>query len=72
MKESNFPKINTHLPVNPFEGKTFKVVTKDYHNRIIKEKVVEISSNFDLETVLENIKQYNSESKDDYQMLLTQ
>ena len=50
-------KLEQHKPYNPFEGKSFKIMT---YNQVINSEVVEITSQEQFNTLLENIKQFNN------------
>lgn len=53
------PEVKVHKQLNPFIGKTFKVVTYNQVNQPIDSEVVEIESQEDLKRVIESINQYN-------------
>lgn len=55
-------KLEQHGPYNPFEGKSFKIMTYNQVDQviIISSEVVEITSQEQFNTVLENIKQFNN------------
>lgn len=55
-------KLEQHGPYNPFEGKSFKIMTYNQVDQviIINSEVVEITSQEQFNTVLENIKQFNN------------
>lgn len=55
-------KLEQHGPYNPFEGKSFKIMTYNQVDQviIITSEVVEITSQEQFNTVLENIKQFNN------------
>lgn len=56
-------KLEQHGPYNPFEGKFFKIMTYnqvDQVDQVINSEVVEITSQEQFNTVLENIKQFNN------------
>lgn len=55
-------KLEQHGPYNPFEGKSFKIMTYNQGDQviIITSEVVEITSQEQFNTVLENIKQFNN------------
>lgn len=55
-------KLEQHGPYNPFEGKSFKIMTYNQVDQVINSEVVEITSQEQFNTVLENIKQFNAES----------
>lgn len=53
-------KLEQHGPYNPFEGKSFKIMTYNQVDQVINSEVVEITSQEQFNTVLENIKQFNN------------
>lgn len=53
-------KLEQHGPYNPFEGKSFKIITYNQVDQVINSEVVEITSQEQFNTVLENIKQFNN------------
>lgn len=53
-------KLEQHGPYNPFEGKPFKIMTYNQVDQVINSEVVEITSQEQFNTVLENIKQFNN------------
>lgn len=53
-------KLEQHGPYNPFEGKFFKIMTYNQVDQVINSEVVEITSQEQFNTVLENIKQFNN------------
>lgn len=55
-------KLEQHGPYNPFEGKSFKIMTYNQMGQVIviNSEVVEITSQEQFNTVLENIKQFNN------------
>lgn len=53
-------KLEQHGPYNPFEGKSFKIITYNQVDQVINSEVVEITSQEQFNTVLENIKQFNT------------
>lgn len=55
-------KLEQHGPYNPFEGKSFKIMTYNQVDQviIINSEVVEITSQEQFNTILENIKQFNN------------
>lgn len=53
-------KLEQHGPYNPFEGKSFKVLTYNQVDQVINSEVIEITSQEQFNTVLENIKQFNN------------
>lgn len=50
----------THKPLNPFMGKTFKILTYN-HDQVVNTETVTIESQEELKTTLDSIKQYNDE-----------
>lgn len=53
-------KLEQHGLYNPFEGKSFKIMTYNQVDQVINSEVVEITSQEQFNTVLENIKQFNN------------
>lgn len=55
-------KLEQHGPYNPFEGKSFRIMTYNQVDQVIviTSEVVEITSQEQFNTVLENIKQFNN------------
>lgn len=53
-------KLEQHGPYNPFEGKSFKILTYNQVDQVINSEVIEITSQEQFNTVLENIKQFNN------------
>lgn len=54
------PEVKVHKQLNPFMGKTFKVVTYNQVDQPINSEVVEIESQEDLKRIIESINQFNS------------
>lgn len=52
-------KLEQHGIYNPFEGKTFKVITYNQVDQAIDSEIIEISSQEQFNTVLGKIKQFN-------------
>lgn len=52
-------KITTHKPINPFIGKSFKIVTYRGEEKLASESV-KIESQNELKTILDSIKQFNN------------
>lgn len=54
-------KINlvTHKSLNPFMGKTFKILTYNQVDQVVNTETVTIESQEELKTTLDSIKQYN-------------
>lgn len=48
-----------HRPLNPFMGKTFKILTYNQVDQIVNIETVTIESQEELKTTLDSIKQYN-------------
>lgn len=48
-----------HRPLNPFMGKTFKILTYNQVDQIVNTETVTIESQEELKTTLDSIKQYN-------------
>ena len=73
--KNKVPEVKVHQPLNPFMGKTFKVLT---YNQVIDTETVNIESQEELKTLLGEIKQYNSEyaylsnSERKYKKLITE
>ena len=59
--KNKVPEVKVHQPLNPFMGKTFKVLTYNQVNQVIDTETVNIESQEELKTLLGEIKQYNSE-----------
>lgn len=53
--------LKRHKPLNPFTGKTFKLVTYNQVDQAINTEELEITSQEELKTILDNLKQYNDE-----------
>ena len=55
-------KLEQHGPYNPFEGKSFKIMTYNQVDQVIviNSEVVEITSQEQFNAVLEDIKQFNN------------
>lgn len=49
----------THKPLNPFMGKTFKILTYNQVDQVVNTETVTIESQEELKTTLDSIKQYN-------------
>lgn len=49
----------THEPLNPFMGKTFKILTYNQVDQVVNTETVTIESQEELKTTLDGIKQYN-------------
>lgn len=49
-----------HKPLNPFMGKTFKILTYN-QDQVVNTETVTIESQEELKTTLDSIKQYNDE-----------
>lgn len=58
MNEEGF-KITSHKPINPFIGKSFKIVTYRGEEELASE-AIKIESQIDLKTILDSIKQFNN------------
>ena len=69
-------RLTAHGPINPFIGKTFKMVTYNKHHQGIKSEVVKIESQLELKTTLDEIKQFNIDNENpgngDYKKLITE
>lgn len=52
-------KLEQHGIYNPFEGKTFNVITYNQVDQAIDSEIIEISSQEQFNTVLGKIKQFN-------------
>lgn len=50
-----------HKPLNPFTGKTFKILTYNQVDQVVNTETVTIESQEELKTTLDSIKQYNDE-----------
>lgn len=50
-----------HKPLNPFMGKTFKILTYNQVDQVVNTETVTIESQEELKTTLDSIKQYNDE-----------
>lgn len=50
-----------HKPLNPFMGKTFKILTYNQVDQVVNTETVTIESQEELKTTLDSIKQYNNE-----------
>lgn len=48
-------------PLNPFMGKTFKILTYNQVDQVVNTETVTIESQEELKTTLDSIKQYNDE-----------
>lgn len=48
-----------HRPLNPFMGKTFKILTYNQVDQVVNTETVIIESQEELKTTLDSIKQYN-------------
>lgn len=53
--------LKRHKPLNPFTGKTFKLITYNQVDQAINTEELEITSQEELRTILDNLKQYNDE-----------
>lgn len=62
-------KLEQHGPYNPFEGKSFKIMTYNQVDQVINSEVVEITSQEQFNTVLENIKQFNNNNNNAHESL---
>lgn len=62
-------KLEQHGPYNPFEGKSFKIMTYNQVDQVINSEVVEITSQEQFNTVLENIKQFNNANNNAHESL---
>lgn len=62
-------KLEQHGPYNPFEGKSFKIITYNQVDQVINSEVVEITSQEQFNTVLENIKQFNNAHESSHESL---
>lgn len=51
----------THKSLNPFMGKTFKILTYNQVDQVVNTETVTIESQEELKTTLDSIKQYNDE-----------
>lgn len=49
----------THKPLNPFMGKTFKILTYNQVDQVVNTETVTIESQKELKTVIDGVKQYN-------------
>lgn len=49
----------THKPLNPFMGKTFKILIYNQVDQVVNTETVTIESQEELKTTLDSIKQYN-------------
>lgn len=49
----------THKSLNPFMGKTFKILTYNQVDQVVNTETVTIESQEELKTTLDSIKQYN-------------
>lgn len=47
-------------PLNPFMGKTFKILTYNQVDQVVNTETVTIESQEELKTTLDSIKQYNN------------
>lgn len=79
MKTKNkVPEVKVHQPLNPFIGKTFKVLTYNDGDQVIDTETVKIESQEELNTFLGEVIQYNSEyaylsnSEKKYKKLITE
>jgi hypothetical protein len=76
--KNKVPEVKVHQPLNPFMGKTFKVLTYNTEDQVIDTETVKIESQEELKTLLGDIKQYNSEytylsnSERKYKKLITE
>ena len=76
--KNKVPEVKVHQQLNPFMGKTFKVLTYNQVNQVIDTETVKIESQEELKTLLVEIKQYNSEyaylsnSEKKYKKLITE
>ena len=76
--KNKVPEVKVHQPLNPFMGKTFKVLTYNQVNQVIDTETVNIESQEELKILLGEIKQYNSEyaylsnSEKKYKKLITE
>ena len=61
MNDNKLSKTNlvTHKPLNPFMGKTFKILTYNQVDQVVNTETVTIESQEELKTTLDSIKQYN-------------
>lgn len=50
-----------HKSLNPFMGKTFKILTYNQVDQVVNTETVTIESQEELKTTLDSIKQYNDE-----------
>lgn len=63
--------LKTHKPINPFIGKTFKIVTYQ-GERELNSREVKIESQTELKTTLEEIKRFNNAQEELLQSGYTQ
>ena len=76
--KNKVPEVKVHQPLNPFMGKTFKVLTYNDGDQVIDTETVKIESQEELKTLLGEIKQYNSKyaylsnSERKYKKLITE
>ena len=76
--KNKVPEVKVHQPLNPFMGKTLKVLTYNDGDQVIDTETVKIESQEELKTLLGEIKQYNSEyaylsnSERKYKKLITE
>lgn len=76
--KNKVPEVKVHQQLNPFMGKTFKVLTYNQVNQVIDTETVKIESQEELKALLGEIKQYNSEyaylsnSEKKYKKLITE
>lgn len=70
------PEVKVHHPLNPFMGKSFKIVTYNNKGEEVRSIPTTIESQEQLKTVLDGIKQYNNEISEMggnlYQKLITE
>lgn len=63
-KDYSSPRLTAHHPINPFMGKTFKKVTYNNKGEEIASEAINIESQIELKTTLEEVKQYNDDNSE--------
>lgn len=76
--KNSVPEVKVHKQLNPFMGKTFKVLTYNDQDEVIDTEDVKIESQEELKTVIDEVKQYNiafaylTRSERKYKKLITE